>query len=323
VAGNAIQITTAGARTAPVINIVGAATDAATDDHIIMIAQSGLLNSNVIDIVYSVAASDGDAVHIDMATAVAGTALNLDATGIRTDDLIQIDSDHTGAGLIFDINLTGASTGNVFDLTYSVGANSGNAISLAMGTNVAGQAIVITSAATGVSGEGSALDIAHTGALAAGADLIRIISTGNHDATSDVVYIEQSTGAGTAGTNLVHLKATGTNVEALYIEAGLLFQSVETATPGSGNGETLPCTANVVFYDPNGASRTGVILQAGLRDGQTVNVVNIANAAESITFDVAGTSNVAIGAGVAITQNNCWTLVWNDATSLWYNCQFT
>jgi len=220
---------------------------------------------------------------------------------------------------VFDINLTGAATGNVLDITYSVGANSGNAISLAMGTNVGGQALLVTSAATGVSGEGSALDIAHTGNLVAGADLIHIVSTGSPSSTSDIFYLEQLTGAGTAGANLMHLKASGTNVEALYVEEGLTFLAAATATPGAGNDETLPVTANVVFYDPNGASRTGVILGVGLREGHTVTVVNIADAAETITFAAAGTSNVAEGASAVIQRYECMTFIWNVATSLWYS----
>jgi hypothetical protein len=301
-AAAAILVTDNGTSSAGVIdiNVAGIATTAA-----------------VFDITYSAAATN-DAIQVVMADAVAASAFVVTATGIRTDDLFKIDSDHTGAGLIWDINLTGAASGNVFDLTYSVGANTGNAISLAMGTNVAGQAIVVTSAATGVSGEGSALQVAHTGNLAAGANLIQIISTGNHDATSDVVYLEQSTGAGTAGTTLLRLNATGANVEALAIDAGVAFLSAETATPGSGNGETLPVTSNVVFYDPNGGSRTGVIITTGLREGQLLWVVNIADAAESITFAAAGTSNVAGGASVSVARYETVTFVWNAATSLWY-----
>jgi hypothetical protein len=80
----------------------------------------------------------------------------------------------------------------------------------------------------------------------------------------------------------------------------------------------LPITGNTIFYDPNGGARTGVILTAGLRDGQRVTIVNIADANESITFAAAGESHVAGGASVSIAQFECLTLIWNAATSLWY-----
>jgi hypothetical protein len=314
VGASALVITGTGIRTEDIIQIDTDDTGAAHDFDINI---TGIGSGNCIDITYS-AADTGDALAITMADNVAGSAIALSAAGARTDDLIKIDSSATGAGLVFDINLTGAASGNVFDVTYSVGANTGNAISLAMGTNVGGQALVITSAATGVAAEGSALDIAHTGDLVANADLVRIVSTGNHDATSNVVYLEQSTGAGAAGTTLLRLNATGANVEAIAVDAGLTFLSTATATPGAGDDETLPTATNVVAYDPNGASRAGVILTAGLRDGQTVSVVNIADAAETITFAAAGVSNVAGGASVSIARYECVTFVWNAATSLWY-----
>lgn len=91
---------------------------------------------------------------------------------------------------------------------------------------------------------------------------------------------------------------------------------------GAGNGETL-LTNNagrgygVVYYNP-GAARTGVILEAGVENGQTVHVVNIADADELITFAAAGTSNVAGGTAVAIEQNRAAYFVWNQETELWY-----
>lgn len=273
-AGNALQITTAGARTAPVINVVGAGTDAGTDDHIILIKQSAVLDSNMVQLTYDTAASTGDALGITMGTNVAGSALAISGSGARTDDLIQIDDASTGNAQIFDINLTaaytgnvidvalgnttvapnvinisrgtgtntgdainiddtgtssgheidinvtGAATGNVLDVTYSVGASTGNCIDLNMGTNVAGMAIDVTSSATGTSGEGSILNSAHDGNLAAGADLIRIASTGSPSSTSNLVAIEQSTGAGSVGAYGLYVNCTGANVEAIKVDAG-------------------------------------------------------------------------------------------------------
>lgn len=91
-----------------------------------------------------------------------------------------------------------------------------------------------------------------------------------------------------------------------------------TSKTGAGNGETLPTNGfAVVFYDPAG-SRTGVILEAGVEAGQQVTIVNTANAAESITFAAAATSNVAFGASLVIAQNLSNILTWDTATELWY-----
>lgn len=285
--------------------------------HVWDVNVSGNSTGNVLDITFSAAAVDGDAISLDLTTNLAGSAVVVVAAGARTDDLFKIDDSSTSNSHVFDINLTGINTGNVFDLTYSVAAATGDAIKLAMGTNVAGRALYVTSAGTGVNNQGSILDVAHTGNLVAGADLVRISSTGSPSSTSNLLALEQSTGAGTAGARCLYISATGTNVEALQIAAGLFFQSTTTAN-GAGDNETLATSANISFYDPNGASRTGVILADGLVDGQQVTVVNIADANETITFAASGTSKVAGGASVSLAQFASKTFTWSSVRSLWY-----
>lgn len=58
------------------------------------------------------------------------------------------------------------------------------------------------------------------GNLTAGKDLVRFSSTGNISSTSNVVAIEQTTGAGTAGAYGLYVNCTGTNVEAIKVDAG-------------------------------------------------------------------------------------------------------
>jgi len=282
------------------INITGKATTAA-----------------VFDITYSDVATN-DAISLTMANNVGGSALVIDAAGTRTDDVIKLEITDAGSAMVIDANIDAAGSGNFLDVTYASDAHTGNAIDLNMGTNVAGMAISIATAATGTSGEGAALDVVHTGALAAGADILRVTSTGDHDATSNVLSLEQNTGACTAGANVLHIKAAGANCEAIEVEEGVVFLAPVTATPGSGNGETLPVTGNVIFYDPNGGSRTGVILTAGLRDGQHIKIVNIADAAENVTFAAKATSNVGPGTGVIIGQYEALEMVWNATTTTWY-----
>lgn len=293
-AGNALKITTAGARTAPVINVVGGGTDAGTDDHIILITQSAVLDSNMIQLTYETAASTGDAIGITMGTNVAGSALAITGTGSRTDDLIKIDDGSTGNSHIFDINLTAAYTGNVIDIacgnttvaptalnisrgtgtntgdainiddagtssghaidinfsgvatgngidiTYATAAATGNCLDLNMGTNVAGMAIDVTTSATGTSGEGSALNVTHDGNLSAGADLIRLVSTGSPSSTSNVLAIEQSTGAGSAGAYGLYISCTGANVEAIKVDDGaVVFDETLTVTGATTLSSTL------------------------------------------------------------------------------------
>lgn len=64
------------------------------------------------------------------------------------------------------------------------------------------------------------------------------------------------------------------------------------------------------------AAITGVILQGGAFDGQTVVVVNEATALNTVTFAAAGTSNVAGGVGVVIPGQTAATFVWRG--TLWY-----
>lgn len=261
-AGNALQITTAGARTAPVINIVGAGTDAGTDDHIILITQSEILNSNMIQLTYDNAASDGDAIGITMGTNVDGSAIVISGSGSRTGDLIQIDDSSTGNSHTFDINFSGVYTGNCLDVTYASAAATGNAIDLNMGTNVAGIAVDIASAATGVDNKGAAINIAHTGDLVQGATVIRVDSTSNFaNADGNMVELIQRTGAGKVGNNVLYISAGGTNVEAIKVDDGkVVFDETLTVT-----GES---TLGVVTYK---------------KKAETVAAANIITAAESGT----------------------------------------
>jgi len=250
-AGNALQITTAGARTAPVINIVGGGTDGGTDDHVILITQSGLLNSNLVQLTYDTAASDGDALGITMGTNVAGSALAISGTGARTDDLIKIDSDQTDAGLIFDINLSGAGSGNCIDIEYSVAANTGHAISVTTGTNLAGNALLITTA-----GARTSPVILVTGAgTDAGTDdhIIDINQTGVLN--SNVLDVTYSVGASDG--NAVNL-AMGTNVAGMAVNVS----SAATGTDNEG------CAFNV--------AHTGALVQGAtvMRIDTTSNFAN-------------------------------------------------
>ncbi len=209
-----------GARSGAVLDIDDSSTGTAA---LIDIDFSGIFAGNALDITYASAAATGNAIDLNMGTNLAGNALNLNLAGARSAPAIVIDGANTDAGTddhVIDINQTGVLDSNVLDIAYSSGASTGNAINLAMGTNVAGMAVNVSSAATGTSGEGAAFNVAHTGDLAAGADLVRLSSTGSPSSTSNILAIEQTTGAGSTGAYAVYINATGTNVEALKVDAG-------------------------------------------------------------------------------------------------------
>lgn len=320
-AGNALKVTTAGARTAPVINIVGGGTDAGTDDHIILITQSAVLDSNMVQLTYDTAASTGNAIGITMGTNLAGAALAISAAGARTDDLIKIDDGSTGSGHIFDINFSGVYTGNCLDVTYASAAATGNAIDLNMGTNVAGMALSINTAATGTNDEGAAIDIVHTGNLIEGATVLRIDSTGSPAAaTGNIVELIQRTGAGTAGNYLLYLSASGTNVEALKVDDGaVVFDETLTVTGACTFSSTITYkektevvkAANVIAANESG---TTFYLNASSEFASTLPapaaglhfkfIVTAAPAGNSYTITTNGSANIILGMVIASTGGN-------------------
>lgn len=96
-----------------------------------------------------------------------------------------------------------------------------------------------------------------------------------------------------------------------------------------GQSSTAPATAQagsistgnrISRVSPAGAI-TAVVLTSGVNAGQDVTVVNEAIAANTITFDVAGTSHVADGVSTVIPGLTAARFVWDSGTSLWYHCK--
>ena len=67
-----------------------------------------------------------------------------------------------------------------------------------------------------------------------------------------------------------------------------------------------------------GANITGVILQAGVIDGQIVTVQNT-NASFTIQFAAAGTSNVANGTATTISALKSHSFIWNTVAARWFS----
>jgi len=97
-ASSALVIAAANIRTEPIIVINNAATDASTDDHVIDINQTGLLDSNVLDITYSSGVSTGNAISLAMGSNVAGMAIDVSSAGTGV----------SGEGSVLNVAHTGA-----------------------------------------------------------------------------------------------------------------------------------------------------------------------------------------------------------------------
>ena len=181
-----------------------------------------------------------------------------------------------------------------------------------MGTNVAGMAISVASAATGVSGEGACLNVAHTGDLTAGGDVVRIESTGNISSTSTLLSLEQNTGTGTAGSVALYINATGTNVEAIKVDAGTVtFDETLTVTGGYAGtfiGATITATTGAGAVAVTGTSHevttsgTGDALTlANGTAGQKLSVVYVAEGAGGDTAIITPTT-LAGGGTITLTD---------------------
>ena len=90
-------------------------------------------------------------------------------------------------------------------------------------------------------------------------------------------------------------------------------QSVATS------GTITHTNAAIVRVDVSGgANITGVILQAGVIDGQILTVQNI-NASFTITFAAAATSNVANGTSCVISALKSVNFMWNAVAARWFS----
>jgi len=312
VGASALSIACAGARTDDLIKIDDAST---SNSPMFDINFTGAHTGGCFDIHFDHANQTGAVMNIDMDGALGATAIEIDyGNGTRTEDLILVKMDgdgntgvldvtvtNTGSGNIIELDIDSVHTGNAFLVNYGTDAATGDCISLTMGTNVAGRAIMISSAATGASGEGAAIDITHTGDLAAGADVINITSSGNISSTSNLLALEQATGAGTTGANCLYINATGTNVEAIKVDAGnVVFDENLTVTGTSVFTGAMSCTAGV---------QSASVARTATNDGLTTGI--IAAGSKFVTVTSAGANNI-IALPAAVVGNEIW--LYNAAT---------
>lgn len=107
---------------------------------------------------------------------------------------------------------------------------------------------------------------------------------------------------------------TTNNAEAVLIANNLA--STPPANQTLTNDATITLPTGCVKVVDNGGAVTGIILTAGVVDGQILHIVNAA--AATVTFAASGTSNVADGTSAVIAANRAISLIWDSGTSLWY-----
>jgi hypothetical protein len=109
----------------------------------------------------------------------------------------------------------------------------------------------------------------------------------------------------------------GQNATPFRTNGGMAFGQSPNS-PAIANGATIQTAGVGVARVNTGGAVTAVILQAGSMPGQFVTVVNEAAAANTVTFDVAGTSFVADGAGTALAGLTARSFVWDSVASRWF-----
>jgi hypothetical protein len=95
-----------------------------------------------------------------------------------------------------------------------------------------------------------------------------------------------------------------------------LGSSTASAAVVATSGTITTTGAAIARVAPAGAV-TGVILQAGVYDGQLCIVRN--ESAFSVTMAIAGTSNVADGVSAVIAALTQKVFTWSAAASLWFH----
>ena len=331
-AGNAIQIVTANERTAPVVLITSAGTDGGTDDHIFDINVSGLLNSNVLDIVYSVGASDGNAIYIDMATNLAGGALNIAATGTRTDSLIDITTGDDGSvdGSVMFVDNTAVHTGSLVTLTTSAAATTGSLLHLNLDAGVAYKAItfdhagartVATILATfdgtfGATGGGTFLDANITMTGASASPFIDIDLTGAY--TGNIFDVLIGASLATGDVIKIDLGATATGSQAMVLASGAMLRStsfIDITDAGTSSG-------SLIDINLTGAI-TGTIINIDVDEAVTGNIIDIDIGAFAATGDMlsinlgatATTAQAIVIASGAMTRSTALIEIGDAGTS--------
>jgi hypothetical protein len=204
-----------------------------------------------------------------------------------------------------------AALGGAGGATASNGANAGGAGGSISNTGGAGGA---ATAGTSTGGAGGAANLVGGvgGASTGGVGGIG----GGINITGGAAGSSFSGGANGGPIILTGGAGSGTGVKGAVVIASPFKSPVTAAQTIAGGGTiALPTTGFNALLTTGGAV-TGVILTAGVTDGQTICLIN--NSANSITFAAAGTSNVADGTSAVIPALRAMIFTWDNTSSRWY-----
>lgn len=97
----------------------------------------------------------------------------------------------------------------------------------------------------------------------------------------------------------------------------MLYNNGESiSSPALATGGTIDTSPGIARVNP--AAAVTAVVMAPSRGNQFVTVVNEAAAANTIAFDVAGTSNVADGAGTVLAGLTARSFVWDSTARRWF-----
>jgi hypothetical protein len=255
---------------------------------------------------------------------------------MATDNIFAGTITCTGLTSTGAIIVTGAITSSVGFIGPSLTAVSAGAVA-----GTAGNAMVVSATngvanALGVGGLGGSASltagIGATGSTTGGAGGSNLVSAGDggNGTTTGGVGGTVTVQAGNAGTGgnanggsvtLVPGTATGAGTPG-FVSVGGPFRS-----PCSGITQDLPVDTLTISLPTSGFNKRvsasagpviDTVLTPGLIDGQTICIINTSIALNTITFDAAGTSNVADGANAVIPGLRAMFFTWSNANVLWY-----
>lgn len=131
------------------------------------------------------------------------------------------------------------------------------------------------------------------------------------------------TGVGTGRLELVRGNGGTTfgyfdDVVGFVLASATLAQAPSASSPAITNNGTIDTTnVGLAKVTPAGAV-TGIILEAGIVDGQEVTVAN--QSGSTVTFAAYATSNVASGTSCVIAGATAKRFVWESVAAAWYEC---
>lgn len=143
-----------------------------------------------------------------------------------------------------------------------------------------------------------------------------VITDGGTIISDNGLFSTDGAGNLTATSIIAAINASGGNINTGTLQ---LVTTTNTAQVlSNGNTITLPANTSVVRVNP-GAAVTGIILPTGTINGQIIVVINIAAAADTVTFAAAATSHVADGVAAVITGPAMKVFVWDTTEGFWYH----